>query len=110
MSTLEKLKAKWAKKLLDSGFKDIENKDGSLKAEIDMRTITKAMKDGTQEYYAQAEYFLNTHRFLSSLEFEVWIAHCDGNSYRKIAEHFELTFYKVRTIITKLQKLAGLRK
>lgn len=106
----EKLKAKWEKKLKNSGFNDIENADGSLKAEVDPRTIAYALKDGRSEYYMQATQFLNRFKFSTALERSVWHMHSEGSSFRTIASVYDMTFYKVRTTINKLQKLAGLKK
>jgi hypothetical protein len=105
----EKLKAKWNKKLTDSGFVDIENKDGSLKAEADPRTIAKAFVDGRAEYYSEALAYLDRN-LLSHFEQKVWRAHCEGISFRTIALVLRITFYRVRNIVIKHQKLAGLRK
>lgn len=109
----EKLKDKWYKKLLDSGFNDIENPDGSLKAILDARTIANALqnKESREAYYSQAFSFLNENfETLTSLEYRVWNLHCEGRTLRTIAKTTRATFYRVRTIINKLQKLAGLRK
>jgi Mor family transcriptional regulator len=110
MPISEKLRLKWEKKLKASGFVDIENADGSLKAEVDPRTIAYALKDGRAEYYSGAAVFLTRFKFASALEKSIWHQHCEGISFRTIAASYDLTFYKVRTIINKLQKLAGLKK
>lgn len=112
MTDLEKLKAKWNKKLLDSGFEDIENSDGSLKNSTDPRTIASALKekDARQTYYSTAQEFLNVGTFSSLEEYAIWKAHCDGVSFRKIAKELGTTFYRVRSITVKFQKLAKLRK
>jgi hypothetical protein len=107
MKPNEKLKAKWDRKLLDSGFIDIENKDGSLKAEVDPRTIANALMDGRAEYYDQARVYLDN---LSGLDQRVWAAHVEGIPFRVIARAARITFYEVRKIVVKHQKLAGLRK
>lgn len=106
----EKLKVKWDKKLKDSGFEDIENKDGSLKSSTDPRTIATAMRDGRAEYYNQAGNFLNTFSFPKPKEQLIWYMHCNGDAFRYIAKVVGVTFYEVRTIVVKYQKLAGLRK
>lgn len=106
----EKLKAKWEKKLKDSGFNDIENADGTLKAEVHPRTIAYALKDGREEYYNGATTFLDKFKFSSALEKSIWHMHCEGESFRDIATAYDLTFYRVRTVINKLQKLARLRR
>ena len=112
MGNFEKLKAKWDKKLLDSGFVDLENKDGSLKETIDPRTVANALKDkeAREIYYSMATEFLIKHKFLSRLEKAIWSAHIDGVSFRDIAQISSITFYRVRKIVTELQKLAGVKR
>lgn len=112
MTKLEKLKDKWNKKLAASGFEDIENPDGTLKNSTDPRTMAYALreKDARETYYGTAQEFLNRGTFTTLQEYAIWKAHCDGVSFRKIAATLGITFYKVRTITNKLQKLAKLRK
>jgi len=110
MKNFEKLKAKWDQKLIDSGFEDIENKDGTLKREGHPHTIEAGFKDGRAEYYNQAQEFLNRAKFSTLLDYTVWKMHTDGMSFRNIAKELNLTFYRARNIVTKFQKLAGLRK
>ena|ERR1700677_398938 len=108
---LEKLKNKWDKKLLDSGFHDIENKDGTLKAEADPRTIANALKGkaSIEAYYSQATQFLNAHRWSNNKDKAIWEGHCNGLSFRTMAKLLSLTYYRVRNIVIKLQKAAGLK-
>jgi len=110
----EKLKAKWNKKLADSGFEDIERPDGTLKPEVDYRSLDSTrgdnLHDGRQEYYHAAQDFLNRGSFNSLLDYTIWKLHADGISYRAIGKELRATFYKVRTTIKKIQKLAGVRK
>ena len=93
-----------------SGFNDIENKDGTLKASIDPRTIAFALKDkeSREIYYSTAEEFLRTHEFEDVLLQKIWTEHCEGTSYRKIAKKLNLTFYRVSKAIIYLRELAGL--
>lgn len=107
---LKNLTYKWYKKLKDSGFTDIENADGTLKNEVDPRTIASAMVDNRGEYYRQATEYHLSHGFDTLTEERVWGLHCEGKSFRQIAEFLNLTFYNVRTIINFHQKLSGLRK
>jgi Mor family transcriptional regulator len=106
----EKLKAKWNKKLADSGFIDIERPDGSLKPEGDYRTVDHGLQDGREEYYYSAQDFLNQGKFASLLDYTIWKMHAEGISYRQISAELKLTFYKVLNIVTKIQKLAKVRK
>lgn len=110
----EKLKAKWNKKLADSGFEDIENADGSLKPEVDYRSMDSTrgdiLHDGRQEYYSIAQDFLNRGKFATLLDYTIWKLHAEGMSYRDIGNELKLTFYKVRSTVKKIQKLAGVKQ
>lgn len=110
----EKLKAKWNKKLADSGFEDIERPDGTLKPEVDYRSLDSTrgdgLQDGRQEYYYTAQDFLNRGKFATLLDYTIWKLHTEGTSYRDIGKELSLTFYKIRTTIKKIQKLAGVKK
>lgn len=109
----EKLKLKWNKRLKDSGFEDIENADGSLKPEVDYRSMDSTrgdiLHDGRQEYYYVAQDFLNRGKFATLLDYTVWKLHTEGTSYRDIGNELKLTFYKVRSIVKKIQRLAGVK-
>src|SRR5271166_6561839 len=106
----EKLKAKWNKKLKDSGFEDIENIDGTLKPEVDYRSMDSTrgdiLHDGRQEYYSVAQEYLNRGKFATLQDYTIWKLHSEGMSYRDIGNELKLTFYKVRSAIKKIQKLA----
>jgi hypothetical protein len=110
----EKLKAKWNKKLADSGFVDIERPDGSLKPEVDYRSLDStrgdSLQDGRQEYYYIAQDFLNRGKFANLLDYTVWKLHAEGMSFRDIGNELKLTFYKVRSTVKKIQKLAGVKR
>jgi hypothetical protein len=110
----EKLKAKWNKKLADSGFIDIERPDGSLKPEVDYRSLDSTrgdgLQDGRQEYYAIVQDFLNRGKFATLMDYTVWKLHAEGLSYRDIGNELKLTFYRVRNIVKKIQKLAGVKQ
>jgi len=106
----EKLKRKWNKKLIESGFYDIENEDGSFKNEIHSRTVDYALKDAREEYYYKAQDFLNSGKFANLLEYTVWKMHAEGISYRNIAKELGLTFFKIQRTVKKIQKLMGVKK
>jgi len=106
----KKLKDKWDKKLKDSGFIDIEKADGSLTVEVHPYTLDNAMRDNRQTYYSTAQDFLNKTKFSTLLDYSVWKSHVDGVSFRDIARELGVTFYKVRNIVVKFQKLSGLKK
>lgn len=106
------LKAKWDKKLLDSGFEDIENADGSMKASTDPRAIKNALKEKEEReiYYSIAREFLETHAFKSSTERDVWALHCEGLGKLSIAKELKVTAYRAENTVLEIQKLAKLRK
>ncbi len=109
----EKLKAKWNKKLLDSGFEDIERPDGTLKPEVDYRSMDSTrgngLNDGRQEYYYTAQDFLTRGKFANLLDYTVWKLHTEGMSYRNISKELKITFYNVRNAVKKIQKLARIK-
>lgn len=107
----KRLKAEWDKKLLETGFDDIENEDGSLKASTDSRTIANALKEKEEReaYYIIATQFLHSHQFKNDTEKKIWAEHCEGTGIRNIAKLVKLTNYKTYSTIIKLKKLAGLK-
>ena len=77
----KKLASVWNKKLKDSGFVDIEDKNGRLKLWTShyFRTrYTPSSFAARQEYYRMAGQFLHTHVFDSPAEKELWRLHSDG--------------------------------
>lgn len=107
----KKLKRVWDEKLLDSGFEDIENGDGTLKAPADPRTIKYALKqkESRETYFSIALSFLNSYRFETIEERQIWEAHCSGDGYRAIAKQLRCTPYKVESTVIRLKHLAGLK-
>lgn len=109
----EKLKAEWNKKLKDSGFEDIERADGTLKPEVDYRSLDgtrgNGLKDARQEYDDIVQHFLNHGNFTNLVDYTVWKLHSEGMSYRDISNELKLTFYRVRSTVKKIQKLAGVK-
>lgn len=108
----KKLIEKWNRKLKLSGFNDIENMDGSLKAEIDPRTLANAMKtkDIREDYQARAEEFLCNYRDFSIIDRKIWAAHCTGMGAVRISKLLGITMYKADTTLFKLRALAGLSR
>lgn len=109
-TTFKKLKKKWDKKLMESGFVDIENNNGSLKAESDPRTIAYALtiKESRRIYYAAATMFFSTFPFPNNLEKEIWSMHCEGAGAVRISRKLGITIYKAESTLTKYKKLAKL--
>lgn len=106
----KKLQAKWDEKLAKSGFVDIENKDGTLKQEINPRTIAMALsqKESVESYFEMASELLNTHQFEEPLERAIWEDHCDGGSLRQASAKYGRSVWAIRKIILKLKSLAKL--
>ncbi len=106
------LKAKWDKKLENSGFEDIENSDGSLKAGTDPRAIQNALKEKEEReiYYSIASEFLETHAFKEGLHRDIWQLHAEGLGKLSIAQKLKITPYRVETTINEYRILAKLRK
>lgn len=89
--TLREQQRIWDKKLKESGFEDIEDRNSP-------REMLKSWHSWTfihhynaetfaarQQYYELASHFLNGHKFESATEREVWRLHSEGDSLRKIA-------------------------
>lgn len=108
----KQLKAKWDKKLLDSGFDDIEEEDGTLKYATNPRAIKNALKDKEEReiYYSVAREFLETHAFKNIMHRNIWELHCEGMGKLPIAEKLSVTPYRVEVTINEYRILAKLRK
>jgi len=89
---LNKLQAKWYKKLKATGFDELEYKDGSIKscAPPSARKTHRAFifQQSTQEYYYMATHFLNDYKFESTKERNIWEYHANGLSVRSISRIF----------------------
>lgn len=110
METYKKLKSRWYKKLLDSGFEDIENEDGTLKNEVDPRTVANAMatKELREEYYIRAEEFLANFKEFTPLSRKIWALHCTGLGAHKISKTLNITLGRADSTLTKLKDVAKL--
>jgi hypothetical protein len=90
-----KLKAKWYKRLEQSGFRDIEQDEIYFKAAatsiIDKRRVTWAIQ---AEYYSMAREFLNDYKFANPLDKAIWAQHADSRD--GISEAFLKKFNKRR--------------
>lgn len=96
----------WYKKLLDSGFKDIEDGENYLKTwdsfqGPDQKPLLNSAK---ADYYGQARHFLATHRFRFKGHKKMFEMHTEGLGYRKIAKEFGTYKNKVANIIQKYVK------
>lgn len=82
------LQAEWYKKLADSGYEDIEYKDGSIRSCSPRSTRAKdpSLRQATQEYYYMSYHFLNEYKFETELEKVIWEYHTEGISVRSICK------------------------
>jgi|ERR1700677_914761 len=103
LKNLKKLQAIWAKKLKDSGFKDIENKDGRLERESAMPVVYQTnfghegaivKFEATREYYALAGQFYHDYKFSSDIEKKIWFLHSQGVTARNIVKLVRTKTYK----------------
>ena len=86
----KKLQSEWDKKLKDSGFKDIEGKDGRLVKDISGRLDQDCNDPFKMEYknryYRLAGSFLHEYENFTEYTRKVWDLHQQGVSVREISE------------------------
>lgn len=90
---LNQLKTVWYRKLKQSGFKDIERDEDTLKS---WSSIFQYQKPGNnaqskEEYYRYATHFLEEHNFETELQRIIWEYHSNGLSMRNIAKTLNKT-------------------
>jgi 23S rRNA A2030 N6-methylase RlmJ len=91
----KKLRDKWYKRLKDSGFVDIENKNGELlTSHADYFRYRQKMLGSTtfevkEEYYRLARQFLSDHKFADKREMLIWEYHSEGKSIREIVRRLK---------------------
>lgn len=116
-NSFNKLKAEWDVKLIESGFKDIEYKDGSIKSckPRSTRALDPSLRQATQEYYYMCYHFLNEHVFTSELEKVIWEYHTEGISVRNICKLLKtanvatMTRWSVWDTIRRLESIMKLK-
>lgn len=84
----KKTQAEYYKKLKDSGFDDAEKDENYLKEWHSHYFQSRNNKDtfeSKQEYFSQAEQFLNIFKTLKI----IWAMHTEGQSYREITASME---------------------
>lgn len=109
----EKLQKKWDKRLKDSGFDDIEQRnDGNLKtwSYKFQRYWSAEAFSAKEDYFRMASHFLYDHTFDSTTEKRIWAMHTEATSYRAIAiamRRYRVKVNKdsVNVIIKRLSKL-----
>lgn len=100
----KKLESIWDKKLKDSGFEDIEQKDGNLKSWskrkfwLNIKNTRyedrKVSYDSEEEYYRMAGHFLYEYEFSSKREKLMWSLHAEGATMVGIAKILKQKGYK----------------
>lgn len=87
---LTKLTDVWYKRLKDSGFDDIETRDGQLKSSPHSSKFLRAVRQTSwqekQAYYYMAEHFLNSYKFDNKVDEIIWEYHTNGIGTRDIAD------------------------
>jgi hypothetical protein len=86
-ANFNKTQKEWYKKLKESGFHDIEYKDGSVEQAVPnylrRRKDVAFQIESVQAYYRLAEHFLNEHKFKDNIEKAIWEYHANGLSIRE---------------------------
>lgn len=84
----------WYKKLKETGFNDLENSQGFLKAyaSSNFSQTSPHAHESRREYYYLCQQFLNEFKFDSELQKAIWEYHTNGISYRDIAKTVRKVF------------------
>jgi hypothetical protein len=108
----------WRRRLVESGFHDIEAPDGSLKPPLrpfgdsrrDFFRCHPIEREGIAGYYHRAETFTATHRFgkFSKQTKAVWRLHAQGLSNQEVSKRLGVTLIVVRSAIRRVRLAAGL--
>lgn len=110
----------WRRKLEESGFRDIELPDGSLKpperpfgdSRRDFTRCHEVERNAIFEYYHRAEVFMVSRAFLRlpKVVRGVWRLHARGVSNSEAAKRLGVTPTVVRSAVTRVRVAAGLPK
>lgn len=125
---LKQLEVKWARKLKQSGFKDIESADRQYlntwdsrwfanRRDVDNNPSVRFTQNaesrqvqnldyykGKQEYFYLAGHFLSGFEFANKREKEFWKKHSEGFSNREIAKKHRCSKDIVNMVIRRLKK------
>jgi len=94
----------WYKKLKESGFEDIESRNGDIRSCVPRKHRGYAQlldQMAITEYYEGCREFLNTYQFDSELEKVIWEYHTEGlgaETITKILHKINATKYKRTSI------------
>jgi hypothetical protein len=108
LSGIRELQAEWYKKLKESGFEDIEYRDGQLKAETKRGKQFIEMRESSYDFYDIASSFLEKGEFDHELDRKIWELFCDGISIRNSAKTLHTYKFKVHTTINKYKVKFGI--
>lgn len=95
---LQLLTDTWYKRLAAEGFKDIENRGGSLNSASprSFRSKDPIQRQAIEDYYSICYQFLIEYKFTTEIEKVMWEYHTNGISIRNISKI--LTGAKVKKI------------
>lgn len=81
-----KLQAEWDQKLADSGFVDIEQRDGHIKksSRTKFGASSEVAMSAKEEYYRYAGYFLHDYPFPTHVHRRIWELHSQGQGRFRI--------------------------
>lgn len=105
----KQLKSKWYKKLVKSGFRDIENSRGDLVDHRSTQDLWRRINGSTEVFDAVQSYFywagdmVSRGVFASMLDKKIWKLHAEGWSTRRIAHDVPLGQWAVSRRIRKIR-------
>jgi len=118
--SLAKLKKLWYQKLRESGFKDIERKDGTVgRGAPRVDNLNDVQKQAIQDYYSMCRNFLEEHTFDNEVERFIWSLHSEGTSVRDISNQLQkinitkkkdATWYVVKRLVALMKTRYGVSK
>jgi hypothetical protein len=109
----KKLNAEWAKKLKDSGFKDIEGSNGRMDIDKALNNVVTKYDQisyaAKEDYYRMAGHFLHDKEFESDFDRMIWEKHSNGVAITDIVKALIKAGYKAykRKVHERLQKLVA---
>lgn len=105
--SFKKLQHKWDKKLKESGFEDIEDRNSKMEFLKQWHGgYFQRNWDGSRyEYFLKASAFLNSYLFQSEIEKSIWEGHADGKTIREIAKELSHQKDAVHKVIKKLRAI-----
>lgn len=99
----DNLQAEWYAKLAKAGFKELEDPQGRLRNWHSF-DLPRIHKQDMQQYFLDAQTFLNEHSFESHRERIIWQMHSEGLFLREIAAALKCSKDTIHASIKKLKK------